>query len=279
MLRRRSRGQVCFRKNKTKSKDEDKVSFLVSDKDLIQEETDWILDSGSISHMVNDKKYFKKIKWKEIEIGVAKKKEKMKAKGIGTIETENCILNNVLFVPELSKNLLSVSAIVKNGGQVIFSKDKVEIRKDDKKFTANKTKQGLWKVNLKKEEKENALSTSEQETACEWHRKLGHLGAKNMKRLMKLTDGISYAADEIEEVTRQCEICPKAKQVRTPFGKEREKATRPLELIHTDVCGPIDPCTWDNRNYILTFLDDYTHFAVIYLLERKYELAEKVNNS
>jgi len=75
---------------------------------------------------------------------------------------------------------------------------------------------------------------------------------------------------------KKCEICLRAKQVRTPFGKARTRATRSLELIHTDVCGPIDPCTWDKKNYILTFLDDFTHFAVIYLLEKKYEVTEKV---
>jgi len=38
-------------------------------------------------------------------------------------------LNDVLFVPELSQNLLSVSAIVKNGGKVDFARNKAEIKK------------------------------------------------------------------------------------------------------------------------------------------------------
>jgi len=44
----------------------------------------------------------------------------------------------------------------------------------------------------------------------------------------------------------------------------------------TDVCGPINPFTWDTKNYILTFLDDFTHCVIVYLLERKYEVAEKM---
>jgi len=72
----------------------------------------WILDSGSSSHIANDEKLFKKIIWIETKIGIAKKNQKMKTKGINTIEIEN-ILNNV-FIPELNKNLLSVSAIIKS---------------------------------------------------------------------------------------------------------------------------------------------------------------------
>jgi len=72
----------------------------------------WILDSGSSSHIANDEKLFKKIIWNETKIGIAKKNQKMKMKGINTIEIEN-ILNNV-FIPELNKNLLSVSAIIKS---------------------------------------------------------------------------------------------------------------------------------------------------------------------
>ncbi|KMQ86176.1 gag-pol polyprotein [Lasius niger] len=181
--------------------------------------------------MVNNKKILKEIRWKESEIGIAKKEEKMKAKGI-----------------DLSKNLLSVSAIVQNGGQVVFTKHEAEIKKDGKKFAAKQTEQGLWMVNLGESESETALMAKKTETVYDWHKKLGHLGAKNMKRLLKLSEGMNFEAEEIVKAVRNCETCLRAKQ----------------------------PCTWDKKRYMLTFLDDYTHFAVIYLLEGKYEVTELV---
>lgn len=53
--------------------------------------------------MTNDLKALKEMKWKESEVGIAKREEKMKAKGSGKIVTENYVLNNVLFVPDLSR--------------------------------------------------------------------------------------------------------------------------------------------------------------------------------
>lgn len=60
--------------------------------------------------------------------------------------------------------------------------------------------------------------------------------------------------------------------------KERTRATRALEIIHTDVCGPIDPDTWDGNKYFITFLDDYTHHTSVYLLKGKFEVFEKVRD-
>lgn len=67
----------------------------------------------------------------------------------------------------------------------------------------------------------------------------------------------------------QIATCIQANHTRIPFGEQRKRATRPLEIIHTDVCGPIIPETWDKYRYFVTFLDDYTNFATIYLMEGK----------
>lgn len=54
------------------------------------------------------------------------------------------------------------------------------------------------------------------------------------------------------------------------------RSRRPLELIHTDICGPIfiDPKSLDEESYILTFIDDYTHFKMVFMLKNKSETFE-----
>lgn len=86
------------------------------------------------------------------------------------------------------------------------------------------------------------------------------MGVENMKKLLKLTDNMNINQKDIETIDRTCEVCLKAKQTRMSFGETRGRAKRPLGLIHTDVCGPIKPSTWNGKRYLVTFLDDYTNF-------------------
>jgi hypothetical protein len=61
-----------------------------------------------------------------------------------------------------------------------------------------------------------------------------------------------------------------SKQTRKPFSSVRQRATRHLELIHTNLSGQLDPPTFDGYNYYMTILHHYTHFT-IYLLKYKCE--------
>ncbi|XP_066595438.1 uncharacterized protein [Prorops nasuta] len=78
-------------------------------------------------------------------IGVAKAEESMKGIGVGFMEFKECNLRNVVHVPELSANLLSVKAITDNGGKVIFKDNTVRIQFSDKNVLQEiKTRQGLY---------------------------------------------------------------------------------------------------------------------------------------
>ena len=56
-----------------------------------------------------------------------------------------------------------------------------------------------------------------------------------------------------------------------PHNEKRVRATRPLQLIHSHVVGPISPPSYDNKRYLVTFIDDCTHFMVVYAMETKLE--------
>lgn len=231
------------------------------------------MDSGASTHMVNDKTLFCFLNDKKSEILVAKKNETMKAEGQGQITGVECILKNVTYVPDLSKNLLSVNAITNNGGEVKFTKDGVIVMRNQEVILKGKKQEnGLYIVNIRKE-KEESMLTEVNEKTDEWHRKLAHLSIRNMQKLIDMSTGMNITKTDCENEKNVCETCVQAKQVRFPFINTRSRAKRPLELIHSDLCGPIDPLTWDNKKYILTILDDYIHFGVIYLLERKNETA------
>ena len=64
-----------------------------------------------------------------------------------------------------------------------------------------------------------------------WHCRLGHIGVKRMKKLH--TDGLLESLDA-------CEPCLMGKMTKIPFSGTMERATDLLEIIHTDVCGPMN---------------------------------------
>ncbi|KAG2758626.1 hypothetical protein Pcac1_g29253 [Phytophthora cactorum] len=53
------------------------------------------------------------------------------------------------------------------------------------------------------------------------------------------------------------------------------RAKQVLEVIHSDVCGPMQTSTFSGKRYFVTFTDDKSHFCVVYLLRNKSEVADK----
>ncbi|RVX18428.1 Retrovirus-related Pol polyprotein from transposon TNT 1-94 [Vitis vinifera] len=48
-----------------------------------------------------------------------------------------------------------------------------------------------------------------------------------------------------------------------------------LEIIHTDVCGPLNVKARGGYEYFVTFIDDYSRYGYVYLIQRKFEAFEK----
>ena len=48
-----------------------------------------------------------------------------------------------------------------------------------------------------------------------------------------------------------------------------------LELVHSDVCGPMSTQARDGYEYFITFIDDYSRFGYVYLMKQKFEAFEK----
>ena len=87
-----------------------------------------------------------------------------------------------------------------------------------------------------------------------------------MKRLSEKENEIS-----VSELLSKCETCIEGKQTKLPHNKTRKRVTRPLQLIHSDVFGPVSPTSYDKKRYVVTFIDDCTHFTVAYAMEAKSE--------
>ena len=103
-----------------------------------------------------------------------------------------------------------------------------------------------------------------------WHCHLGHIGEKRMKKLH--ADGLLESLDYESFVT--CEPCLMGKMTKTPFSETMERTTDLLEIIHTDVCGPMS--VEARGGYFLIFTDDLRRYEYIYLMKHKSETFEKI---
>ena len=92
-----------------------------------------------------------------------------------------------------------------------------------------------------------------------------------MKKLH--TDGILESLDY--ESLDACEPCLMGKMTKTLFSRTMERATDLLEIIHTNVCGPMNIEARSRYHYFLTFTDDLSRYGYIYLMKQKSETFEK----
>ena len=79
-----------------------------------------------------------------------------------------------------------------------------------------------------------------------WHCRLGHISEKHMKKLR--SDGLLTSFDF--ESYETCETCLLGKMTKTPFTGFPERASDLLELIHTDVCGPMSSIARGGLQYL-----------------------------
>ena len=66
------------------------------------------------------------------------------------------------------------------------------------------------------------------------------------------------------------------KNHRQPFPKKSERETsQPLELVHSDICGPMQVESVGGSKYFVTFIDDYSKYTTVYMISNRSEALEK----
>ena len=90
--------------------------------------------------------------------------------------------------------------------------------------------------------------------------RLGHIDVRRLSKLVK--DGL------IENITLHlypiCESCIQGKMTKAPFLGVGHRAGDLLELIHSDVCGPLNHVAHVVFTYFVTFTDDKSTYEYVY---------------
>ncbi|KAL0416444.1 UNVERIFIED_CONTAM: Retrovirus-related Pol polyprotein from transposon TNT 1-94 [Sesamum latifolium] len=105
------------------------------------------------------------------------------------------------------------------------------------------------------------------ENAQIWHARLGHI---SKDRINRLVDSKNLEIDNLDHLPT-CESCLKGKMTKKPFVGQSVIANGPLDLVHTDVCGPLSIPTRKGFSYFITFTDDHSRYGYVYLMRYKSE--------
>ena len=68
--------------------------------------------------------------------------------------------------------------------------------------------------------------------------------------------------------------CAQGKNAKNSFPKINSNAKGILDLIHSDICGPMQTTSLSGYSYYSSFIDDYSRKTWIYFLKKKDEVFE-----
>ena len=241
----------------------------------------WIVDSGATCHMCNDEKLFVELhslkQPMEVMLGDG---HIIKAVGHGDImlqmntepgKSKLCKVRDVMYVPKISYNLLSVSKASEFGNTTKFSRSGCQIFDVKHDLIATATRVGsLYYLNCHTDRHEANLSQQQSQMTKEhlWHKRYGHLGVQNLEKLAtgKLVHGFDY---DVSQDINFCEPCVSGKHHRSHFPTSITRSDELLGLVHSDVCGKMNAQSLSGAEYFVAFIDDKTRYVWTYVLKRK----------
>jgi transposase InsO family protein len=201
--------------------------------------------------------------------------ELRQGKGLGRIAiTSEHSISNVFLVESLGYNLLSVSQLCNMGYNCLFTNVDVSVfrRSDGSLAFKGVLDSKLYLVDFSKENADlDACLMAKTNMGWLWHRRLAHVGMKNLHKLLK-GDHLLGLTDVCFEKDRPCAACQAGKQVgSTHHSKNVMTTSRPLELLHMDLFELVAYLSIGGSKYGIVIVDDFSRFTWVFFLQDKLE--------
>eukprot|EP00253_Pinus_taeda_P003535 PITA_03535 len=194
-------------------------------------------NSGCSRHMKRDKRKFVSLREKEGKVSTESEFSRIAGKGIITVINGKGKAQDALLVYRLKHNLLSVSQICDQGHNVVFSTKDYEIRNSSSGEFVAKGVRTLDNIYILDKIQENECYLSQTDESWLWHKRLRHTSLKNLININKIK-----AVRDIPSLFKPnqgvCCPCQHGKQTRTNHKTKELSTSKPLEIIHSDLCGP-----------------------------------------
>lgn len=99
------------------------------------------------------------------------------------------------------------------------------------------------------------------------------MGHQNKRHVQKI---LTRAGINITEDKDFCGACVERKQHRDSFKSRQQRVTGSGEVIHADLCDPMECASLGGAKYFVCFICDYTRYRMVYFLKEKSETSEKI---
>ena len=184
---------------------------------------------------------------------------------------EQRALTEVYYIPSLQSNIISVGQLDEGGCQIGIQNGLMTVHDPAQRILARVRRSvtrlytGMLTIDTPV-----CLMTKVDDETWKWHARMGHLHFRAPRAMS--AKGMVRGMPEIARIEQYCDGCALGKQHRAPFPQASSyRAEHGLELVHTDLCGPITPPTPRGNKYFILVVDDYSRYMWIELLKSKDE--------
>ncbi|KAH7550154.1 hypothetical protein JRO89_XS13G0144400 [Xanthoceras sorbifolium] len=247
----------CFKlKNKQQNKDQkrdepaeasivqnqEQCDLLLVCTDEAKARNEWILDTACSFHMCPNRDYFSTYKSVQGGVVLMGNNHACKIAGMGTVKIKMHdgvirTLTDVRHIPELKRNLISLSTLDSNGykftggdGVLKVAKGSLIVMKAEKigklYILKGSTVTGAAAV--------STSSLSDSDVTRLWHMRLGHMSERGLSELSRR----GLLCDQSTSKLDFCEHCIFGKQKRVSFSTAIHRTKGTLDYIHSDLWGP-----------------------------------------
>ena len=175
-----------------------------------------------------------------------------------TGNTYDITLQHVLLIPSYTQNIFSVQAATEKGATVNFYPNSAELVSNGTIFNIEKEGKLYFLGN-------DITYVKTVRDLKEWHSVLGHCNQSDILKLEKVVEGMKIG----NKNSFDCESCILSKQTKTMYKIPSIQAKSPLEMVGSDLCGPIMPVSTEGFKYVISFIDNFSGYIFVYFIKQK----------
>lgn len=263
----------------------------------------FVLDSGATHHICCDREMISNLYKSKNEIQLGNNSI-IHCEYQGNVDlicgdTQKWIrLQNVIFAPTMSLNLLSVPRLDHMNISVLINNGKSTLKDNingqnlayavlnntglyilNARPTRNSVHPKSFNVSVSSfnlPHNEDKVSNNKSSKHI-WHLRLGHVNENKISEMIKSPHILGMKSLKAESI--KCQPCALGKQAQDPHKGQLVPTYYSVgDVIFMDVCGPLHERTWGNSRYFLLFIDGASRYTWVTTLKQKSDASKKIEH-